>query len=86
MEMINTIILCALTIIIFSLTHWLSKISVSVSFFHILFHPMIMSAFLVYIFLTSLEVDYQSYRIANEPFYFFLDIFLSVIIYPQLEE
>lgn len=89
MEMINTIILCALTIIIFSLTHWLSKISISVSFFHILFHPMIMSAFLVYIFLISLEVDYQSYRIANEPFYFFLDtaiVALAIPVYNQLKQ
>ena len=86
MEIINIIILCALTIIIFSLIHWLSKITHSVSFFQVLFHPMIMSAFLVYIFLISLEVDYQSYRIANEPFYFFLDTAIVALAIPLYKE
>ncbi len=88
METINIIILCALTIVVFSLTFWLSKTTLSDSFFHILFHPMIMSAFLVYIILTSMEVDYHSYRFANKPFYFFLDtaiVALAIPLYKQLK-
>lgn len=86
METINIIILCALTIVVFSLNFWLSKTTLSASFFHILFHPMIMSAFLVYIILTSMEVDYHSYRVANEPFYFFLDTAIVALAIPLCKQ
>ena len=88
MEMIYIIMLCALTILVFSLIQWLSKITLSVSCLDILLHPMILSAFLIYIFLKSLEIDHQFYQFANEPYYFFLDtaiVALAIPLYNQLK-
>jgi putative effector of murein hydrolase len=81
-EISNMISLFILTVLVFGLTQWLSNITPRGSFFHVLFHPMMMSAFLIYIFLVIMKVDYQSYRFANKPFYFFLDTTIIALAIP----
>ena len=86
METASLAIMFTLTLLGFWAATWVLSASQSESVIHLFLHPLVVGPFLVTIFLILLRIDYQQYRLANEPFFFLLDtaiVALAVPLYQQ---
>ncbi len=86
METANLAIMFTLTFLAFGVATWVFSTSQPEPIIHFFLHPLVVGPFLVAIFLILLRIDYQQYRLANEPFFFLLDtaiVALAVPLYQQ---
>jgi|TARA_B110000503_G_scaffold35642_1_gene58244 putative effector of murein hydrolase len=82
METASLAVMFTLTLFAFGAAAWVFGASQPGSVFHFFLHPLVVGPFLVTAFLILLRIDYQQYRVANEPFFFLLDTTIVALAVP----